>query len=218
MIQFDEEKLKNNIFNRIKEANIFSRHFGSFSKTDFEVLFFTIYLDSVQGPVRDYNISIDLGITESKARNLRVKSQLMYPKEIKWENELAKELNHAHYDATTKQITLTIEDPSVQSKIKNVIETEFGTVGHSLNYKQLVLPIESFLILATHAEKNQNEVFKKLCNQYKNFTKSERKIEKSTLLSNFLDDIDKPVEFIVSLLSIYDISKPLIQSLLNLIK
>ena len=56
--------------NRIEEAELFTKRFGSFSKADYEVLMFTIYLDSLCGEVRDYDISIDLGITESKVRNL----------------------------------------------------------------------------------------------------------------------------------------------------
>ena len=33
--------------NRIQESELFSKRFGTFSKSDYEVLMFTIYLDSL---------------------------------------------------------------------------------------------------------------------------------------------------------------------------
>ena len=122
-IQF--RNLASNSLKRMQEADLFTRRFGSFSKTDYEVLMFTIFLDSLPTPLRDYDISIALGITESKVRNLRIKSQLMYPRNLDWTKELAKSIEHGYYDRVTDQITVTFEDPSIQNLIKNKIEEIF---------------------------------------------------------------------------------------------
>ena len=66
-------------------------------------------------PLRDYDISITLGITESKVRNLRVKSQLMYPRKRELTEELAKSIEYGYYEHTTDQLTVTFEEPSFQN-------------------------------------------------------------------------------------------------------
>ena len=43
---------------RLSEAEMFTRRFGTFSKSDYETLLFTIFLDSLDSPARDYDISI----------------------------------------------------------------------------------------------------------------------------------------------------------------
>ena len=137
---------------RVEQAQLFSRRFGSFAKSDYEVLMFTVYLDSLTVPARDYDISIELGITESKVRSLREKSQLLYPRELNWQEELAAALEKGHYDEDEKTVTVTLEDPSVRNKIRSDIEREFGVVNLSLNSRQLVIPLESLLYLAIIAD------------------------------------------------------------------
>lgn len=41
----NQKKLKDNLYNRIVEAKLFTNQFGSFNKADYEVLMFTVYLD-----------------------------------------------------------------------------------------------------------------------------------------------------------------------------
>ena len=207
-----------NVARRLNEAELFTRRFGSFSKSDYEVLMFTIYLDSLEEPVRDYDISIALGITESKVRNLRVRSQLLYPKEIRWQEELAAAVAHGYYDSQTKQITVTIEDPSVQSLIKNTIEKNFGIVGQSLNTKQLVLPVESFLILAAYAEDDVDKVLMQLNKQLQKLSFDTAKIEKKQLKARFFNAVPDAISFINSVISVYQVGVPIVTSVLELIK
>lgn len=211
----DEKELHVNIMKRIKEAELYSRKFGSFAKADYEVLLFTAFLDSLIKPARDYEISIALGITESKVRNLRVKSQLLYPKEIKWIEELSKSILHGYYDKSSGQITVTFEDPSVQSLMKNQIEERFGTVGQSLNVKQLVLPIESFLLLAAYAEDDETVTLKKLNESLQAELKTKSIIEKKNLRARFLDGVPNMITYLGTLLSIYESGKPIIEALLQ---
>ena len=93
---------------RLDEAQLFTKHFGSFSKADFETLLFSIYLDMLDKPVRDYDISVELGITESKVRSLRIKSQLLYPRQLLWEEELKKALSKGHFNENDCSISIMI--------------------------------------------------------------------------------------------------------------
>ena len=127
------EKHKELIARRLDEAGLFSKRFGSFAKSDFEVLMFSIYLDMQTEPVRDYDISIALGITESKVRSLRIRSQLLYPRTLSWNDELQKALSRGQYNADKMTITVMIEDPSVQNLLKSKIEEAYGPVYLSFN-------------------------------------------------------------------------------------
>ena len=209
------QNLDVNIINRFEEAGVFTRHFGTFSKSDYEILLFTIFQDSLGQPLRDYDISIALGITESKVRALRIKSQLLYPKKLEWTDELIKCIENGYYDKTQQQITVTFENPSVQSFIKNMVEEKCGVVWLSLNTKQLVLPVESFLLLAAFAEKDEGVVLDNLQGAVQRVTGKTAIIEKERFKDKFLRGIPDIVTFIASLLSIYSEGQPVIQALIN---
>lgn len=211
-------EMKECLYNRTMEAELFSRRFGSFSKNDYEVLMFTVYLDSLRVPARDYEISVDLGITESKVRNLRVKSQLMYPKKIDWTNELVKSLKQGSYDPVTRQVTIMFEDPSIQNYMRNEIEKSFNNVGKTFNSKQLVLPIESFMLLAAIAEENPDKVIGQLNARLQKETKSIKKIEGKAFKVSFLKAVPDVSSFISNCLSIYTMGRPIIENLLQLIQ
>lgn len=207
--------LDSNLLKRMQEAELFTRRFGSFSKTDYEVLMFTIFLDSLPLPLRNYDISIALGITESKVRNLRVKSQLMYPRKLEWAEELVKSIEHGYYDRTTGQITVTFEDPSIQNLMKNKIEESFGTVGQTLNIKQLVLPIESFLLLAAFAEQDEDDILSKLNMKLAKESARATVIEKKKFKARFMKEVPDAVSFISSLLTIYNVGRPIVEAVLD---
>lgn len=209
------KNLDTNSLKRMQEADLFTQRFGSFSKTDYEVLMFTIFLDSLPTPLRDYDISIALGITESKVRNLRVKSQLMYPKNLEWTDELIKSIEHGYYDRVTGQITVTFEDPSIQNLMKNKIEESFGTVGRTLNSKQLVLPIESFLLLAAFAEQNEDDILSELNKQLAKESTKTAVIEKRQFKARFMKAVPDTVCFVSSLLSIYNVGRPIVEAVLT---
>lgn len=91
---------------------------------------FTIYLDSLpKCQIYDYIISQQLEITERKVRNLRIKSQLLYPKEIYWEEVLASAIRTGSYNEKDNTITITIEDPSCHARIRYEIESAYGTAS-----------------------------------------------------------------------------------------
>ena len=202
---------------RIDEAGVFTNRFGSFNKSDYELLMFTVYLDSQRKTIRDYDISIELGIPESKVRSLRLKSQLLYPREIDWIKEVKKAIESGYYDESTRKITITIEDPFVKNLIKNKVEEGYGTVGISLNSKHLVLPIESFLLLAAEAEKKPSEVYKKLNELVKKEIKGAGKIEKGKMKKFVLKDIPNLATFLAAASTFYSTAGEIITALRSII-
>lgn len=171
------------IANRLETAELFTRRFGSFAKSDYEILMFSIYLDLHDKPIRDYDMSLALGITESKVRSLRIKSQLYYPKELNWQDELCKALNKSSLDKRNLTITVMIEDPSVQSLLKSKIEEMYATVHLSLNAKLMTLPVESYLLLAMELEEDRDVALQKLNQKWQQDNKDAEAITKETLIT-----------------------------------
>lgn len=174
----DKERI---IINRLEEAELFTKRFGSFSKSDYEILMFSIYRDLQMKPCRDYEMSLALGITESKIRSLRVKSQLCYPKELDWKDELCNALNKGNLGSNDLTITIMIEDPSIHNLLKNKIEETYGTVRLSLNSKLMTLPVESYLLLAMELEEDKEAALQKLNQKWQQDNKDAGEITKETL-------------------------------------
>ena len=200
---------------RIEEAQLFTTRFASFSKSDYEVLMFTVYLDSLQEPVYDFKISTALGITEEKVRKLRVKSQLMYPREIDWVEQMEQALENGSYNNGV--ITITLEDPSVRNRIRYEIESKFGVVNLSLNSKQLILPVESFLVLAACAEKNTDEVIRALNEKFKNKYDIKKSIQKNKIEKRIFESVKNIGELLQAGITVYDTGKPIIEALIKLV-
>lgn len=207
---------KDKLYQLIEEAELFTKHFGSFTKSDYEVLMFTVFLDYLKGEVRDYDISLALGITESKDRTLRVKSQLLYPRELKWVEELTMALDHGFYDEG--MITVTLENPSIRNKIRNEVESQYGTVNFSLNSKQLVLPIESYLLLAACAEQDTDSVLFKLNEQFNKNEEVEGTIQKEKFKARIFKNVNNMGELMQNVIAIYTIGRPIVEALIRLVK
>ena len=210
------ENLSENLYKRVQEARLFTNRFASFNKSDYEILMFTVYLDCLKDEdVTDYDISIELGMPESKVRNLRVKSQLQYPREIKWVDKLTNAIQHGVYDSVQKQIIITIEDPSVRNRIRHEIESHYGTVNLSFNTKQLVLPVESFLLIAACAEENTEAIIKKLRTE---LNKSKiNVIEKGNIKDRFMKTVEDLGGTLSNLKTLYTVGKPILTAVIALI-
>ena len=210
-VQIDKDRL----FTRIEEAELFSKHFGSFTKSDYEVLMFTVFLDSMEDEVRDYDISIALGITESKVRTLRVKSQLLYPRELKWVEQLTSALDHGFY--VDGMITITLENPSVRNMIRNEVESKYGTVNISLNSKQLVLPVESYLLLAACAEKDTDTVLQELNKRFIKDKEIIGGIQKEKFKARIFKNVNNVAEAIQNVIALFTYGRPIIEAVIRLI-
>lgn len=199
---------------RFKEAELFSNKFGSFSKSDFETLMFTIYLDSLpEGPIYDYIISQQLGITESKVRNLRIKSQLLYPKEIPWEITLSMAIKNGSYNEKDNTMTITIEDPSCHAKIRYEIEAFYGTANLNLNRKQLTVPIESLLSIALsqEPEESKEQILSMWNEEWQRENKDRERITRESLTKRIFKGVG-------TLVSVVGVPKELAETVGNIMK
>lgn len=205
------------IMSRLEEAELFTKRFGSFSKSDYEVLMFSIYRDLQEKPLRDYEMSLALGLTESKIRLLRVKSQLCYPKELDWKDELSKALRRGNFDEKDLTITIMIEDPSVHNLLKSIIEEMYGTVRLSINAKLMTLPVESYLLLAMELEEDRDAALQKLNQKWKQDHKDAEDITKETLVKRLWNKA-KDVSTLQKLLKVSALAFPAAAPILEVLE
>lgn len=168
-----EEKIR--CFDEIA-SHFYESNFGQTSKSDIELLMFKFYIENMisvntskDGTIdynqcSDYKISKDLGITQQRVRNLKVKKQLVYPIDYDWKKALAKLTENARYEPNTKKVILNIPDPNLFLEIQNFIEEHGAYIEKQLNSKILQLRAEYYidLIVLLESEKKRKEIIKSL--------------------------------------------------------
>lgn len=138
-------------------SKFFNRNFGQASKSEIELLMFHLYMEhrlKNKKSTTDYSLSKELGITQQRIRNLRIKEQLVYPREIDWKEYLAKQLDNARYDDPL--IVIDIPDPNVLIEIKNHLEESGKYVRLERNSRLLSMRIEFFLDLAIEIDEQKD--------------------------------------------------------------
>ncbi len=165
-------------------GHFFKKNFGNFSKTDMEILMFKFYLSKkkVQGgenwnEYSDYRLSKELGITQQRVRNLKVKAQLIYPEEYDWKNIFAKQVENARWDSSANKVIISIPDPNLYSDIENFFEEHGAYIEKELNSKLMKLRIDNFLnlMLEIEPEEERKSVVKQLKKTFKSMNKEEKK-------------------------------------------
>lgn len=155
----EDEKIV--IFDKIAN-NYFVRNFGSMSKTDFETLLFSEYIEHrirVGLPYDDYSLSKELGITQSRIRSLKERKELKYPyKDFKWQNAFAESVKNAKYDKNDHYVKMIIQDINVMTEVRNHIETAGWYDECSLNKKLLRIPLDCFAEIC-YTDEAFSEVF-----------------------------------------------------------
>lgn len=160
-------------------AHFYNVNFGQMSKADTELMMFNFYLrqmidahKAADGSIdynecSDYKISQDLGITQQRVRNLKIKKQLVYPVDYEWEIAFAKLIKNARYDPITQKITLNIPDPNLFIEIQNFIESQGSYVEKQLNSKILQIRAEYFigLVVSLEPEESRKKIIKNLKKQ-----------------------------------------------------
>lgn len=149
---FNSVELKAAAFDKIAEKYYFGS-FGSTTKTDFDVLMFSIYLDQILDSEQnnftaysDYTLSKCLGITQSKISNLKVKKELIYPYEkFNWRESFSAISERAVYE--DGKIKLFVPDKNLYIEIKNAIEGMGGFVEVQLTSNLLQVKLAYFLDL-----------------------------------------------------------------------
>ena len=147
MVEFtDEEKLT-----LVKELSqlYYQRNFGSTSKTDLDTLMFFFYLDHCRRagmPCDDYTLSKALGITQSRVRSLKERTQLKYPQEeFAWMEEFAKAIASAKQVDEDRYVKVIIQDVNVMTEVRHLIEQMGWYDECSLNRKLLRIPYACFV-------------------------------------------------------------------------
>lgn len=188
----DEEKIRN--FDFIAEY-FYKSNFGRMSKSDFELMMFNFYIkkliktnENSDGTIdynkcSDYKISKDLGITQQRVRNLKVKNQLIYPIEYDWKKSFASLTENARYDSAKRKIILNIPDPNLYLEIQNFIEEQGAFIEKQLNSKILQIRVEYYiaLIVSLEEESNQKKIIKKLKKLVKVTNETENKFNEKDI-------------------------------------
>lgn len=204
MIYFEfsqDEKAK--MFDEIA-AHFYYRNFGQMTKTEIDLMMFHFYYEKLISSFKDsegnldykqcsdYRISRELGITQQRVRNYKVKNQLVYPSSENrdWRKEFSKLIENARYDRVSKKIIVNIPDPNLYLDIQNFIEERGAYIEKQLNSKILQIRAEYFIDLAvslepfSYREEIVNELQKQLSENCKDdVVFDERNIGKSLIES-----------------------------------
>lgn len=198
-ITFNQQE-KAELFDKIAE-HFYDANFGQISKSDIELLMFHFYIDKMLSESKrldgtvdyskcsDYKISKDLGITQQRVRNLKVKNQLIYPIQFDWKLELAKLTENARYDQATHRVTLNIPDPNLFLEIQNFIEEQGAYIEKQLNSKILQIRAEYYidLILTLEQEENRDRVIRALKKQFKEDGKDDSAFDERYVGKSLID-------------------------------
>lgn len=138
-------------FNEIAER-YYNHNFGQMSKTDFEVLLFRMYQENLHRnhlPADDFSIATDLGITESKVRNMKVKTALQYPDSgVRWQVIFLQSVQYAACD-DRKTVRVSIKDPNVKRNLEHMIDELNLYSETQLNPKLLQMRADHFITLCS---------------------------------------------------------------------
>lgn len=184
-----EEKAK--LFDCIVDE-YYNVNFGHFSKSQIDLLMFSIYLDKLIDTGQnfdDYTISKQLGILQSTVRQLKKKKQLIYPRNYKWYESFLEYSKNAVFD-NSGRIVISIPDPNVYLELQHAIEELGGYVEIQLNSKLLKIPPGYYIELLLRINQLDNECDEKEALKLKaNFIKklNKRYLEDEKLEGEFTD-------------------------------
>ena len=233
----DDDKIK--AFNEIEKLFYYA-NFGQASKSEIELLMFKIYLEKLikenkdsNGQTIDYNkcsdyrISKELGITQQRVRNLKVKKQLVYPEEFHWEVALAKLMENARLEKPnspeSSKIIINIPDPNLFYEIQNFIEENGGYIETQLNSKILQIRQEYFLMIAVELEpeENQKKIIKRIKKELHSHNADDKAFDKAfdkkRVANSIIDGTVNVTTILANISSLFTVGAPLIEGLRTLI-
>jgi len=153
-------------FDKIAEQ-YYDGNFGKMSKADFETLLFSIYIEKIldvsedqPNTYSDFRLSKELGITQSKVSNLKIKKQLQYPRAYNWRQAFARVSDNVHYE--NGKIRIQIHDINLYYEIKNAVEENGGYIDMTLTPRLLQISPNYFLdLLVSVSEGADRETLRK---------------------------------------------------------
>lgn len=183
-----EIKEKEELFDKIADL-YYNKNFGRTSKSEFELILFDAYMkhknDRDKKESDDYNVSKELGITQSRVRSLKERRQLVYPDDkLDWRMEFADCVQYAKCDLDNFRIKMTLPDVNVLREFQYFVENNGWYFETQLNSKLVQLPYDCFVDICFKI----NESGKEFNDNAKN-TISKLKYEAG--VGNFLDNFTK---------------------------
>lgn len=182
----EEEKIK--YFDEICEK-YYRKKFGLTSKSEMDLLMFKFFYQNKLKRKKngdfnadsDYLLSKELGITQSRVRNLKIKKELVYPEQnYNWKEQFLNLISFAQYDEQTKKIIMNIPDPNLQIEIENHIEQRGLFIERQLNSKLLQIRVEYFIELVISLDENisQDKLVENMKAQISELSSVDKKIMK----------------------------------------
>ena len=145
-------------FDRIAAQFLYG-NFGRMSKSDFETLIFSIYIDQCikyKKEYDDYMLSRELGITQTRVRSLKVKNELQYPKENpQWKENFIECIRYARYDDVKHLVKLQISDVNVLIEVRNFVEKHGWYDEYQLNPKLFQCRADVFIDLCRSLDEDK---------------------------------------------------------------
>lgn len=182
-------------------SHYYNNNFGTFSKSEMDLLMFSFYLDKElkentdengildYNLVSDYSISKKLCITQQKVKSLKVKKQLVYPIEYDWKKAFSSLLKKARYDKNTQKIIISIPDPNLLIEIQNYVEERGGYISKQINSKLLQMRVEYYieLVVLVSDEKSKKKIINAIKTQVANNNQDESLFDEENIGKSLLD-------------------------------
>ena len=176
-------------FNRIA-SEYYIHNFGEMSKADFELLLFDIYLKNKTGGISDYDISKELGITQSRVRSLRERRELKYSTDKKsnwWKDEFLKRVRYSKYDKETRIIKMSIPDIEVMIELRHFVEGLYLFDDYQLNPKVFACRVDIFIEICKQIDNTNYDSNSPLDEKLKSNLKNKLKILNKSLKKEDMD-------------------------------
>lgn len=222
----DTEKIE--MFDEIA-AHFYAANFGQASKADIELMMFNFYIQKMikdnqeqDGTIdynkcSDYKISKDLGITQQRVRNLKVKNQLINPIDFEWERAFAKLISNAKFE--NQKVIINIPDPNLFYEIQNFLEEQGSYIDKQLNSKLLVIRIEYFidLLVSLEPESNRKEVIKEIKRVFKEQSKSKKQFDEKNIGKTLIDGAVNIITILANISTIASPENRILKALMGLV-
>ena len=216
---YDESELqakKAEAFDKIAEM-FYNRNFGATSKSEMELLMFSILMDGMihkysngdildMNACSDYNMAKMLGIKQTAVKNLKLKKQARYPVEFDWRKSLESIMDSIRYDSRKNKVIIPAPDPNLYEEIRNFIQEKGGYIDIQPGSNVIqIRPEYYFLLLYESIESDEEKTAIRLaiaeqlkkCNENNDFGIAE---SDENLKEQIFDGTDTLLEVIITAL------------------
>ncbi len=169
MIKSNSQNSNNQLSDIIR--GYLNRGFGSMNKNDFEVWIFNYLLQNNLNAKTNFDISVELGIPESKVKRLRYEASLKYgkPKNTDQYNEAFLSLleNVNLKKGSGDIIQFAVEDLQLRKYLDSVLKKKGHFSDTSFNTEVVSITLEDLAVLldATCSQQDKEKILKKAKNK-----------------------------------------------------